>query len=109
MEEKDLKIPDNTSDRDEIISGIGMKEIAIIGIMLIVSIVVVIVFFLILGSLPIAFFIAFLVMATTIMFVMRDRIGENMIDKIKIFIHYIKMQKKYQYKHYDIYGELPDE
>lgn len=103
-QEKDLKIPTNNPDRDEYISGIGSKEVAVFVIMFFVCIVLAIFIYKFTKNLPASIMTTFLIMAVTILLNIRDKYGENMIDKVRIAIRYFKMQKKYLYKKQDIFG-----
>lgn len=108
-QEKDLKIPTNNPDRDEYISGIGSKEIGIFAIVFFVCIFLAIFIYKFTKNLPASVMTTFLIMAVTILLNVRDKYGENMIDKVRIAIRYFKMQKKYMYKKRDMFGGVEDE
>lgn len=101
---KDLKIPAPVSDRADVIQGIGNKEISIILATLAVLIIMVIVGSNITGNVPACMFTAMFVLALTVVTVKRDATNENLIDHARNVIHYLKMQKAYEYRHYDIYN-----
>ena len=107
--ENELKIPENTSDRDEIISGFGKTEFLAIGLSVVCSIALLVFVYLLTRNLPLGFVIAIAIIAVTIVVVMKDKYGENMVDKMKILFRYLRMQKKYQYQRYDVFGEVEDE
>lgn len=109
MEEKEreLKIPTQTSDRNDYIQGVGAKELTEILISLIIAVVLTCVFYFVFGNLLIALFVGFFALASTIIAVKRDAINESMIDKLRLIMHYAKMQKKYEYEYRDsITGEV---
>lgn len=99
MEEnrKPLDIPTNASDKDDYIQGIGRKELAIIAVSLIGCVIIAVITYSILNDMMKAACLAFIVLTVTVMIVKRDIYNETMIDKIRIMVNYIKMQKQYKY------------
>ena len=107
MEKKnDLKVPQNTSDRNEIIAGLNGKDIAVIACVGIVCIAMAVVIYMFTENMAIGCLGAFGILALTFMIVVRDRIGENLIDKFKIWVRYLKMQKQFFYKKTDLFNEV---
>ena len=102
--EKDLKIPENASDREDYIQGIGAKELYIIGVAFLLIVILVIILYVVTQSLPGAIFAGIFLIAFVIMLVKRDSINENMIDKLRILFRYLKMQKRYEYVQFDVFG-----
>lgn len=106
-ENNKLMIPAQTSDRKDYVSGIGKKEVAVIGGSLVLSIMMVLISFALGLSVAVAMFIAFFIVASTICVIRRDAINESLIDKIGLIICYRKEQKQFLYVHYAFY-ELPE-
>ncbi len=107
MEEKkpkDLKIPTQVSDRADIIQGIGKKELGIIGGAVVFLIIFVIVFTNITGNVAVGIFSAMFLLAVVIVTIKRDTTNENLIDHTRNLIRYLRMQKIYEYRYYDIYS-----
>lgn len=103
--EYELKIPENTSDRDDYIQGIGLKEVIIIVIALIIDIVLVACVYLSSGNIIAGLCTAAFLLGIVIITVKRDLINENLIDKIRILCAYIRLQKVLQYRQYDLWED----
>lgn len=99
--EKKLKIPENASDRNDFVMGIGKKEIAVILISLFIAFIITISFIIANKNMLVGIFIAVFVCAATVLIVKRDAINESLIDKLKFIIRYYKIQKKYFYVQFD--------
>lgn len=107
MKNKELYIPVNVPDRNELIPGFGVKEIVCCLVVLAIGIITAIIMCIsgtgILWALGVA--IVMLVLAITIF--RKNQYGENLIDKTQYVIKFSKSQKKYQYKYHNIYeGEV---
>ena len=101
VENVTLKVPENTSDRNDYVQGIGKKELAAIVCSLGIAIAVLI-FALIAGAnMVIWMFVVVFGIAFTVVAVRRDNTNESMIDKIRFMIQYQKSQKRYIYKKYN--------
>lgn len=101
---KPLKIPENASDRDDYIQGIGPMEVTIILISLVIIIILMVVIYVIGKNMALTIFGGIFLIAIVIMVVKRDSINENMIDKLRLFVGYMRMQKKYEYEQADVLG-----
>lgn len=106
MEKKKLKIPENTSDRNDFVRGVGIKEVGIILGALIGCVVLLIIMYSTSGNAMTAFFTAAFILSIVVICVVRDSANETLIDKIKIFIRYLRSQKQYNYKQYDWIEEV---
>lgn len=101
---KPLYIPQNALDNDDIISGIGRKEIRIIALIAAIGMIMVIyVFIYHKDYLVLAMAVLFLTITMTIALIHRNRYDESFIDYIKQLWNYRKMQKRYEYRYYNIY------
>lgn len=96
-----LKIPENASDRDDFIQGFGKNEAAAMLFSILGTIIVVCVCVNIGLSIQVGILMAFSMLAVTFTVIKRDRINENMIDKIRIMFCYYKSSKIYLYHHFD--------
>lgn len=96
-----LKIPENASDRDDFIQGFGKSEAAAMLFSILGTIIAVCVFVNIGLSIQVGILMAFSMLAVTFTVIKRDRINENMIDKIRIMLRYYKSPKVYLYHHFD--------
>ena len=104
MKEKDkLPIPVNVPEQKDVFPGIGTKEIGIIAITAFLDILLILFINALSGSLIIAIFVGFGVIALVIMAIRRDRFNESVIDKTRIVFQFSDKQKKYLYKFYDMY------
>ena len=104
MSENDLYIPDNCPPLDYIITGYTSKEFAYIA-GVVFAMFIVAGFCFTKNIFIYGLFISVTVIAFAIIFFRRDDYMENGIDKIRILITYIKMQKKYEYEYVNIYEE----
>ena len=100
---KDLYIPLNVPDRKELISGFGTIELVISGIILLISVLIVIVAYVMEFNILYALLIAISLFTVVVMFVRKDKYGENLIYKTKYVIRFNKSQKMYQYQYHNIY------
>lgn len=98
-----LHIPEQSSDRNDYIQGIGPKEVAIILAALLVSTVVTIFVCVFTNNIPMGLFIGFFMIGSTIIAVKRDAINESMIDKVHLMNEYSKSQKRYEYRYEDVF------
>lgn len=98
-----LKIPENTSDRNDYVQGIGKKELVIILSSFGIAIAMLIFALTTGGNMALWMFAAVFVVAFTVISVRRDRINESLIDKIRFMVQYQKSQKIYFYHKYDVF------
>lgn len=99
-EKKKLTIPENTSDRDDFIQGIGRKEISILLIIIFAMLIFTVILIGMTQNIPACILTAFFVIGVTFISIKRDIMNENLIDKLQIFFRYLQMQKLYEYKQY---------
>lgn len=107
MEEKleKLPIPMNTLDSDDVIEGIGIVEITIIGAFLFIGVVITMMMYLntkdpLLSTSP-----SVILIAVIIFLIRRNKNNENVIDMLKILFKYWVVQKLYLYVTLDVYEE----
>lgn len=105
----ELIIPENVSDRDDYIRGIGKKEAALIAASFVLSMIVVMVLLSVTHDITSALFAALIIISFSIVVVMRDNTNESFIDKVRYLIRYQKMQKKYHYRYYDIFSAYKED
>lgn len=95
---KPLDIPMNTSDRNDIVQGVGKKEAFIIMITFFICIVIAAIGYLCDISPMVSIGSAIFILAIVISIVVRDANNESFIDKMKFMFRYFQMQKKYEYR-----------
>lgn len=101
---KPLYIPQNALDNNDIISGIGKNEIRIIALVVAIAIILVIYIFICNQDYVVmAIGLAVLTVMVTISLIHRNKYDESFIDYIKQLWNYKKMQKRYEYRYYNIY------
>lgn len=98
-----LKVPENTSDRNDYVQGIGKKELVIILSSFGIAVTMLIFALTTGGNMALWMFAAVFVVAFTVISVRRDRINESLIDKIRFMVQYQKSQKIYFYRKYDVF------
>lgn len=101
---KELYIPLNVVETQDLISGIGGKEIGFIGASLVVGIILAIIIFSSSGNMVTAVMTGGILVSVTVLLVKRDRFNESMIDKLRFIREYAKSQKRYPYNYTNIYG-----
>lgn len=101
---KKLYIPVPIVRRKEKIKGVGSKEITQIIIAIIVGIIIGIILFFLNNNNPL-----FLIMtifasgSAAFIFLRKDATNRSTIDKVKLYIDFIKSQKRFYYKYVNIY------
>lgn len=106
---KDLYIPLNVVESQDVISGIGAKEIGYIGGALLAGVILAVLIYSFSGSMVLAVLIGGTLVALTVMLVRRDKFNESMIDKLRFVKIYLKAQKKFEYQYHNIYGGYIDD
>lgn len=107
---KELYIPLNVVESQDLISGIGGKEAAYIGAALLIGIVLAVIIFTGSGNMVSAVLTAGIIVSITVLLVKRDQFNESMIDKFRFIKIYMQSQKRYGYRYFNIYGgEVPDD
>lgn len=101
---KELYIPLNVVESQDLINGIGGKEIGYIGGALAAGVVMAVLLFSFTGSMVMAVLAGGGIVSLTVIMVRRDRFNESMVDKIRFVWIYTKVQKKYEYHYHNIYG-----
>lgn len=105
MNKKELYIPTNVPDNNDIISGFGIKEIIIAGIGTAASVVFAVLVYIISSDIVASVLLPFAAIAILIVFIRRDQCSESIIDKLKFVWYYMKSQKRYGYQYYDYIEE----
>ena len=104
LSQKDkLPIPTNCPDADDLVPGIGRKEIMIIGVSFLVAVITALRVYLKIGNVFTCLVIAASIVFFTVIFVKRNQFQESFIDNIKQVIDYHLAQKRFQYEYYNIY------
>ncbi len=106
---KELYIPLNVVESQDVIIGIAGKEIGYIGCALIAGVILAVLTFSFSGSMVLAVLIGGTIVALTVMLVRRDKFNESMLDKFRFIKIYLKAQKKYEYQYHNIYGGYIDD
>lgn len=106
MEKNDLYIPTNVSDSNDIISGFGMKELAITGAGAGFALMLAIILYSSSKNIVTAVLLPFTVIAVIIVCVRRDKYSESVIDKLRFIWIYYRSQKRYKYQYYDYISEM---
>ena len=106
---KELYIPLNVVESQDVISGIAGKEIGYIGGALMAGVILAVLIFSFSGSMVLAVLIGGTIVALTVMLVRRDKFNESMLDKFRFIKIYLKAQKKYEYQYHNIYGGCIDD
>lgn len=106
---KELYIPLNVVESQDLISGIGGKEIGYIVGALVAGVVLAIMIFSFTGSMVLAVLIGGTLVALTVMLVRRDKFNESMVDKFRFVKIYLQSQKRYEYRYHNIYGGYIDD
>ncbi len=96
-----LKIPENTSDRNDYIQGIGKKELAAVVCVLGISLGILLPALLSGANAVLWTFAAVFMTASSVIIVKRDKTNESLVDKIKFMARYQKSQKRYLYEQKD--------
>lgn len=103
MRKKDLYIPINVPDRNEMIPGFGTVELVACAIAVGIAAIVGIIMYM--SGINVLYVVgtAVAIITVAIMIFRKDRYGENLIFKTQYVIAYHKSQKKYEYKYHNIY------
>lgn len=101
---KQLYIPVNIVRRKETIQGIGRKEIIQIIIAVIAGALIGIILFFTNDNNPLYLIMAiFASGSAAFIFLRKDATNRSTIDKLKLYIDFIKSQKRFYYKYVNIY------
>lgn len=103
MNKKDLYIPVNVPDRNELIPGFGTIELTVSAVALVVAAVIVIILYVMDFNILYALLIAIILFGGVVVLVRKDKYGENLIYKTQYVLRFNKSQKRYQYKYHNIY------
>lgn len=100
--EKELYIPMNALDRQDIISGFGKDELKIAAVVFVICLIGCIIT---ISSNENSTFVAVMVMigimGLVVSAIWRDQCDESMVEKVRQVFVYMKMQKKYEYRYDD--------
>lgn len=102
----DLYIPISVKKRKEFlgIDGIGGKEAIGVGISIGVGLVIGLILFFISSMNPFFLFMPIFIFGSAgYIFLRKDKTNRNSIDKVKLLIDFMKSQKRFYYKYYNIY------
>lgn len=103
MNKKDLYIPLNVPDNDDVIRGFGKREICIIAASFLAAFICIAAVYAKTQNMVYAIFTGIGMVAITVMIVRKDIYNENTIDKLKHIVRFSKTQKRYEYRYYNIY------
>lgn len=103
MKKKDLYIPVNVPDRNELIPGFGTVELTVCGVAIGVAIIIAIIMYLSGINILYAVGTAATIITMAILIFRKDKYGENLLFKTQYVIAFHKSQKKYQYQYHNIY------
>lgn len=103
MKKKDLYIPVNVPDRNELIPGFGTMELTVCGIAVAIGIIVAIVMYVFGVNVLYAVGTAAAIITIAVLVFRKDKYGENLLFKTQYVIAFHKSQKKYQYQYHNIY------
>lgn len=105
MEEftRDLYMPVNAPDADDIIQGIGAFEIYVYVIGFTICAIIGVVVNGFLHNAIVALCISLGMFTLVVLTFRRDIYNENLIKKIKVFLNFSKSQKVYEYHYFNIY------
>lgn len=104
-----LDIPINVPPIDYIVTGIGLPEIAKIGLCILMGLGVGIYFFVATGNIYLCFILPVITGTLGFITFRRDDHTENLIDKFGFMFEFKRSQKVYEYEYYNIYEDVePD-
>lgn len=105
MEEfnRDLYMPVNAPDADDIIQGIGAFEIYVYVIGFVICAIIGLVINSFLNNSIVALCISLGFFTLVVLTFRRDIYNENLIKKVKVFFDFSKSQKVYEYHYFNIY------
>lgn len=109
MNKKDLYIPVNVVERNDIVSGFGKTELMITVISFLIAVCIGIWIIVSSEKIATAIFLGAMLIAVTIFLIRRDKFDESVIDKLFIIKKYYKSQKRYIYHYHNIYEGEPYE
>lgn len=101
---KELYIPLNVIESQDLISGIGRKEVSYIGAALLIGVILAVIIFSSSGNMVAAVMTAGILVSITVLMVRRDQFNESMVDKLRFIKIYMESQKRYEYRYFNIYG-----
>lgn len=97
----ELYIPVNVPDRQDLIQGFGMKEIAVTAVSALVGLLIIILTYQITGNMAEAILAGASPVVVVMLAVWRDQFDESVIDKLKNILAYYQSQKRYGYFYMD--------
>lgn len=101
-----LYIPTRVADDEDIISGIGVKEIVIIGCGAGIALVLAIIIIASGGGVVKGILIPFALVAVLVVCIRRDQCSESLVDKLKFVWVFSQAQKKYEYLYFDFLEDM---
>ena len=103
MKKKELYIPVNVPDRNEVLPGFGAAELIACAVAFGIGVITAILIFVISQDILKALGTAIVILAAAVVLFRKNQYGENIIIKSKYVIAFHKTQKKYYYKYHNIY------
>lgn len=103
---KELYVPANCPPLDYIVEGFTSMDIAGVVICTFIGAFIAVYVGIVSGNLIKAVFIVLGMAGIAVLFLHRDRYGENCIDKILIEVEYYRTEKEYLYDYVDVYEHL---
>lgn len=104
MEKSETKlfIPANVRPEKEYVSGIGMTEVKYLLVSLGIAVILAVLAYLIKGD--VLYSAGCMgILPVTYALVVKDRVNESFIDKVRLLIEFSRTQKNYEYEYFDIY------
>lgn len=108
MKKKELYIPVNVPDRNEMLPGFGTVELIACAIAFGAGFIIAILIFVISQDVLKALGTAFVILAVTVMLFRKNQYGENIIIQSKYVIAFHKTQKRYLYQYHNIYEGIEE-
>ncbi len=103
MKKKELYIPVNVPDRNEVIPGFGAAELIACAVAFGAGFITAILIFVISQDVLKALGTAIVILAVAVVLFRKNQYGENIIIKSKYVIAFHKTQKRYLYQYYNNY------
>ncbi len=101
--QKDLYMPVNAPDADDVIQGVGSFELYVYVLSFFLCAGLGIWIYAVSASSMLALVTAIGVFSISVMVFRRDVYNENFIKKIKVMVAFVKGSKKYEYRYHNIY------
>ncbi len=103
MEKRDLYMPVNAPDAEDVIQGVGVHELYIYTIGFCVCVMLGLWFYSKIKSSLLALTLSIFVFSLVVLVFRRDLFNENLIKKISIIRNFFRGQRKFEYSYHNIY------